>query len=427
MNNIVSNSDVDGVHMHLENRKMSRQFFWFIWIAYSCIYMTKSCFSAALAAIVAEGVLTKSQTGLITAMFYLTYGPLQILGGFFADKYNPERMIKIGLLGGALANTIIFFNQNYYVMLATWLFNGAVQFALWPSIFKIISSQLVRSDRKMMVNYITFASSFGLLLAYLVAAFVTKWQYNFAISAIVLVVLAVILHIFYGRVEPYMKPDKDVPEVVSSVKDKESPHSTFKLFLASGFFAMVAATLFVTMAEQGFKTLSPTMLLESYSNISPRIGNLLGTLVIISGMLGIIVVAMFLYPKVIKNELWGYVLMLAISLPCVGVLRFVGQIDSMVSVALMCVAVFCLAPTFTFSSQYNMRFVKFGKNGTAAGISNAAMSLAIVLESYGFTLLAEKFDWSLIMTLCIGFIIGSLAFAFGAMLLWKKFNKKLEN
>ncbi len=426
MSNIVANPDVDGVHMHLESRKMSRMFFFFIWFTYACVYMTKSCFNAALAAIVAEGVLTKSQTGLITAVFYLTYGPLQILGGIFADKYNPERMMKIGLLGGALANAIIFFNQNYYVMLAAWAFNGLVQFALWPSVFKIVSSQLVRSDRKIMANFITLSMSFGLVLAYLVAAFVTKWQHNFAISAIVMVVLAVLLHIFYGRIEPYMKPDRDIPRIVSEEKSNDSKYSTFKLFLASGFFMMVAATLFVSMTEQGLKTLSPTMMFESYTDISPRLGNLMGTMVIMSGIIGIVIVNMVLYPKVIKNELWGYMLMLALSLPCVCVLRFVGKIDTVLSVVLMCVAVFCVAPTCAFLSQYNMRFVKFGKNGTAAGISNAAMSVAIILESYGFTLLAEKFDWSLIMTLCVGFIAFSLVLTFGAVLMWKRFNKKLE-
>ena len=45
-----------------------------------------------------EGAMTKSQTGLITAVFYLVYAPLQVVGGIFADKYDPEKLIKIGLM-----------------------------------------------------------------------------------------------------------------------------------------------------------------------------------------------------------------------------------------------------------------------------------------------------------------------------------------
>ena len=104
---------VDGLHMHLENKIISRNFFWMLWIMYAVVYMTKNCYSAAMASIVHEGALTKSQTGFITAAFYLVYAPLQILGGIYADKYKPENMIKIGLIGGGIANLIIFFNQNY--------------------------------------------------------------------------------------------------------------------------------------------------------------------------------------------------------------------------------------------------------------------------------------------------------------------------
>ena len=149
---------LDRVSMHLENKSVSKKFFWMLWVMYAVVYMTKSCYSGAMASIVHEGVLTKSQTGLITASFYFVYAPLQILGGIFADKYNPEKMIKIGLIGSGVANLIIFCNQNYYVMLLAWMFNAVVQFAIWPSVFKIMASQLPRSERKKNAFYMSFCS-----------------------------------------------------------------------------------------------------------------------------------------------------------------------------------------------------------------------------------------------------------------------------
>lgn len=89
--------------MHLENKKVSFMYFWIIWLMYALVYMTKNCYSAAMASIVSEGILTKSQTGLITALFYGVYGPLQIVGGIYADKYNPGKLIKIGLIGAGIA------------------------------------------------------------------------------------------------------------------------------------------------------------------------------------------------------------------------------------------------------------------------------------------------------------------------------------
>ena len=86
------------INIHLENKVVSRRFFLYIFAMYSLVCMTKNCFNGALADIVTEGVLTKSQTGFITAMFYIVYTPLQIVGGIFADKFSPELMIKIGFL-----------------------------------------------------------------------------------------------------------------------------------------------------------------------------------------------------------------------------------------------------------------------------------------------------------------------------------------
>ena len=84
----------------LEDKRLSIVLFAFIFVMYAFVYMTKTCFSAAMASIVSEGVMTKSQTGLISAMFYLVYAPFQIFGGKLADKasmFGGVVLIAIGL------------------------------------------------------------------------------------------------------------------------------------------------------------------------------------------------------------------------------------------------------------------------------------------------------------------------------------------
>ena len=91
-------------------------------------------------------------------------GIRSLLGGMFADRYNPERMIKIGLLGSAVANLVIFINQNFYVMLIAWMFNAAIQFALWPSVFKIMASQLPRSEKPKNIFLLSTSLLGGIIL-----------------------------------------------------------------------------------------------------------------------------------------------------------------------------------------------------------------------------------------------------------------------
>jgi sugar phosphate permease len=401
-------------NVHLENKRISRIFFIFIWIAYALVYMTKSSFSGALSAIVAEGALTLTQASMINAAFYAVYTPLQILGGVFADKYSPERLVMIGLLGSAVANAIIFLNQNFIVMLLAWIFNAIIQFSLWPAIYKIISSQLVRSDRANMVFFISFASSGGLLINYAVSAVIPKWQYSFAISTVTLVALAVAMLFFCRCFNPSLVKDRPVETVSKATAEGEAAKTPLgKLFLMSGFYALLIAVLVRAMVENGTKTLSATMLFQSYESISPMIGNLLNTLIILAGVAGTVAVRFLVFPKIIKNELVMFLLLLSLSIPFAVLLRFVGKLPVGIVVAALATIAFLLTPTVLCTQHYNMSFTKYGRNGTAAGVLNAAASLGFTLQFCVFGPVAENLGWPIVTTIWIVMIaLGGVSIAF---------------
>ena len=418
---------LDGTHVHLENKRLSREFYWVLWIMYAFVYMTKSCFTAAMASMIAEGIITKTQSGTITAAFYIIYGPLQIVGGLMADRYNPYRMIKWSLLGGAFANVLIFLHPNYSVMLTAWCFNAIAQFALWPSAFKIISSQLVRSDRKINTFYISFGTTAGMFLSYLVAAIVPKWQHNFSISAAVLFVFALVIYVMYKKfVLPEMKPDRDV-HVSESGKikfdEEEKPKgSSLGIFLKSGFFVMCLLVFCRVVIDNGIKTLSPTMLMESYS-VSPSLSNMLGLIVIVAGVAGMLLVG-FVYPRYVKNELWVHFGMMVFALPFAIALQNMAVVGMRGTILSMCVISALFTAMRTLAYNYNLRFAKYGKSGTAAGVSNAAESLAITVQSYGFTYVADKAGWDPVMTICVLTVIVAVALNLLVIYLWRRFSKK---
>ena len=403
-------------NIHLENKKASRAFFVFIWIMYAMVYMTKSCFAGALSSIVAEGSLTLTETSIISAAFYIAYTPLQILGGIFADKYSPEKLITVGLLGSAVSNVVIFFNQSFWVMLVSWVFSAIIQFALWPAVYKIMSSQLVRSDRSKMLFFMSFASSGGLILTYIISAFLPHWKWNFAISAVTLVVLAIILLIFCKVLNPIMKKDKP-QRVIEDLDPNDNPStglSPMGVFAISGFFAMLPAVLMRTMVEQGAKTLSPTMLSQSYESVSPVLGNLLNILIIVAGIGGTFLLKFLIFPRLIKNEMLCYLILFGISLPFAVVLRFVGDLPIGIIVFSLCMTSLFLSATHLLTQYFNMHFVKYGLNGTAAGILNAAGSFGLVLNYCVFGPTAEAMGWQTVTTLWIVMIvIGMIGVTFG--------------
>lgn len=390
-------------NIHLENKRASRLFFLFLWLMYALVYMTKNCFSGALSKIVAEGSLTLTQASWINASFYFAYAPLQIIGGFFADKYSPEKLIAIGLLGSAVANLVIFFNQSFIVILISWIFNAIIQFALWPAVFKAMSSQLVRSDRSQMVFLMSFASSGGLIFAYIISAFTPKWQYNFAISAVILTLLAIALLIICHFLDPIMKKDKITSSIEASNNNssKKTSSNMWHIFLISGFFMVLCATFFRILVENSAKTLSSTMLSQSYEHISPTIGNLLNILIIIAGTLGPILLKSFLFPRFIKNELVCCGLMMALAFPFVIFLCFVGKLPVGIIVFSLCMVTMFLSSSTLLINIFNMRYTPYGLNGTAAGIINASASLGFAVQYCVFGSVADSYGWSTVTILWI--------------------------
>ena len=409
--------------MHIEDDKTSMLFFLFLALLYSVVAMTKNCFSSALAAIVSEGIMKKSQAGLITSSFYLFYGPLQIVGGILADKYSAEKMVKIGLAGSVLANTIIFFNHNYYVMLIAWVGNGISQMALYPAMFKIVTSQLSPNWRKKGIYYFSFTGTIGLMFGYIAAAVVTKWEYNFLLSAVLSLMLFIGLDVAYRRICGKMIPDETpIPQAVKPDKQKEV--STIKLFLISGFLLMLPVSLLRYMIDNSIKTFTPTLIFESYSNISITLSNLLNIFIIISGLLGLVLVRKFLFPRIMRNEVGVVVLLLTLVLPFLLVIKFVGKLDVWMIVVAMCFASVLLSGASLMTSFINGSFSKYGRNGTAAGVNNSAASIGVVLQSYGFTSIADHFGWGVVTDV---YIIGTLAcvvFSLCALPLWQKYKKQ---
>lgn len=412
---------MEKVNIHLENKLKSRYFFVFLWLMYAVVYMTKNCFGSAMAQIVSEGVLTKSQTGVITGLFYVAYAPLQIVGGILADRYSPEKLLKIGLLGAAIINTIIFFNHNYYLMLTLWTLNAVIQTPIWPSVFKIVSSQLVRSDRGQMVFFISFSATFGLVLGYVAAAFITAWQYNFLVSAIALLVCLIIMDFFCLKLDPIMKPDKKPIMEKSSAVPKVS---TLKLFAKSGLLLLLPGVLIRTMIEQGSRTLSPTMLMEMYDNVTPFIGNMLNIFIIISGIVGMALLKYVLYPRFIKNEVKGMFVMLLLSLPFAIVLRYIGKISVLTAMIALCGISIVIGAHNLLMAYFNMSFIKYGKNATAAGLGNSAGSFGIMIESYGFLVVAEKYGWNAVTASWTGMLVGILLLTLVAIPIYSKFTKQ---
>lgn len=415
------------VNIHFEDRKRSAHFFWFMWLIYAVVSMTKNCFSAAMADIVSDGFMLKSQTELITSVFYLVYTPLQVVGGICSDKFSPERMIKIGLIGGGIANTSIFlFNTLssdigiiYPAMMASWIFNAIVQFAIWSSVFKVVSSQCVRSERPRMIFLISLAPSAGFLLSYTIGAILSDWRMNFSISAVALFALAVMLHFYDRHMDKYMKWDKVVPVTAKSTANAPKV-STFKLFLTSGYILLLVAVFLRDSVTATMRRISATMLNETFE-VGPSIGNLMSTLIVGACVIGIVASRELVQHKIVKNHVFG--ILVGLGITSVFTILFIFAPSIATNVICMCLIAGITSATTLFTTTISSAYVRYGKNGTAAGILNAAVSFGYITPLLA-VIIEEQSNWNVVKIAIAGMAVLSVIVTLFVLPMYNRFIKR---
>lgn len=381
---------------YLQGKKSSFLLFLLCFIMYALVFMCKNLFSSAMASIVEAGIMTKSQTGAISAAYWLAYTPFQVVGGFAADRFSPSKLISIGLAGSAVANLVICLNQSYPVILAVWIFNAVTQFGLWPATFKILSSQMHPDTRDRSIFWILFGSSAGLGCSMLLASLVSDWVDNFRFAFLFLTGMLIVWSICYPHLWRQMV-EVDVSQNPSEEKHYKEHLMTprlGKLFLASGLVIFLFVSFFRNMIDNAVKMLTPTMLMESYDSIPAAIANRLSLLLVLFSAFGILIGGT-VKRRVTDNEPKAMILLFGLTVPFLAVACFVGRISYIWVLACLSLGVMLLHGAGPFAGSYvAKRFAPYGKAGTISGIMNAAAGFANVFASFVFAKMAESLPWT---------------------------------
>ncbi len=407
---------------YLESAKLSFILFVFLFLMYAVVYMTKSMFSSAMATIVEEGFMTKSQTGLINAAFWLVYAVFQVIGGFAVDKYSPYKLIAIGMLGAVISNVIIYFNQTYLVMMSAWIFNAAAQFGLWPGVFKVLSTQLKPNFRKTAVFWMLFSTSVGLGMSMLVASFVKDWKNNFLISAISLFLMSV-LYVILNRFSEKRMVEAE-GEIIEDGKTTIDKAPMMPLLFRSGLLVLLVVCLLRTAIDNGIKMLTPVMLMESYEALPASIATRISSILIIFSAVGTLA-AGFVQKRVTANETKAQIIFYVLSILPLTAVCFVGNVFYVWILIALCLSVLALQGASPFTQSFiTLHFEKYGRIGTVSGIINAVASIGNIMASYIFAKMAEITSWKGVALSWLVSIVLCIILCAAISRLWTRFTRE---
>lgn len=85
-----------------------------IWLGYALFYFTRKSFNAAVPEILANGVLSRSDIGLLATLFYITYGVSKFVSGIVSDRSNARYFMGIGLIATGIINILFGFSTSLW-------------------------------------------------------------------------------------------------------------------------------------------------------------------------------------------------------------------------------------------------------------------------------------------------------------------------
>lgn len=392
--------------------------------SFSFISLTKNCFSSAMVFIVEEGLLTKFETGTVSAVFYAVYAFFQMMCGPLTDKWRPDKLITIGLIGAGASNLVIYFNQNYTVMILSWTVNAILQCAVWPSVFKIALNVVADSMREKALVLVNICGSLGGILSFIVASAVsTRWQLNFLISGVGLFIIAILWELCVISLKPYLVENKPHLKDKKTVAFLDDSPDFFKVLFSYGILLLFIISILRSAFDLGLRTLTPTMINESYQALTAKMSTLLSIIVIVAGVAGTFIAGL-IYPRYIKNEALAIFLLLLLAFPFMCLLLLVGRINYIAIISFLAITVFLLSLACMFTSSYIAgRFGKWNMGATVAGFVNGGAALGIVLANTLFTAIADRNGWLYTIRVWIFMMLGTILFSLVFLYKWTKFLK----
>lgn len=97
----------------IESPKVARLLFLLCWFAYFTSYIGRLNYSSAMTEMIQGTILTKSQAGFISMVYFFAYGIGQLCNGILGDKFHPGKMIFTGLAIAAGANLCMGFAGGF--------------------------------------------------------------------------------------------------------------------------------------------------------------------------------------------------------------------------------------------------------------------------------------------------------------------------
>ena len=399
--------------------------FWLCWLVYFASYIGRLNYSSAMPAMIGGSVITASQAGFISMVYFFAYGAGQLLNGMLADRLHPGKMIFIGLFASGLLNMAMGFLSGFGMMALFWCANGYTQAMIWPPIMRIFAKMMTEERKVKYCVHITSTMAVGTLASYLLSAAMIAaagWRFVFYAAAVCMCASALVFRQGFKMVEVYSADHGDGDERGNAAvyekkgerrKEAENGSMPFaKLLTASGLLFLLIPVVVHGVLKDGVTSWVPTYISETFM-ASPTLSVLVTTMLPVINLTGAYA-AQFMYRRFFqKQEVKTASFFFLIATGALVLLWRFSAVNMFLTAGLLSVITASMMAVNTlFVNLLPLHFEKEGRVSTVSGFLNAMAYLGCAISTYGIGVLVQHMGWQVTIFGWLAMTAAALAVCF---------------
>ncbi len=398
--------------------------FTILWFVYGGYYLCRNCYFVAKPAIATKLSLTNSQLGMIDLAFLSCYAIGQFVNGPLGDKYNPKRIIGIGMVASVAATVCFGLSSGLFAFALLWALNGLAQSTGWSSSVKLMDNWFSGRERGTVMGFwSTCYLVVGFFARILAAAAIgwLGWRYSFFLPAALMLVIALVFMAFhvnspgdvglpsvesvYGNARDTEPADKCTPdargasgETSGALRRILKSRTVWTIGVAFFCITFVRYALMSWLAKYLFDVLKLGASVSGYQSAVPELAGLFG-----------IVAAGYA-----SDRHWGSrrapvttIMLFGLSVAC-AVQWFFAAHGAWWNLVGLCLIYFMLSGPITIMVGTAAMDCGMGDGtATAAGLINGMGAIGATLQGPLIGWLSDKYGWGFLFYLFIGMAAAS--------------------
>lgn len=375
------------------------------WLVYTCSYIGKLSYNANIHLIGETYGVSYAQAGLISTLFFFTYGAGQIVNGLLCKKYNLKYVVFGSLIVGGVMNLLMVSVNDFSALKYFWLINGVAMSFLWTAMIRLLSETLNKRDTDKAVVAMGTTVATGTVIVYGISALfvsILSYEWTFYVAAAILILSAFLwLFSFTPLVEP-LKRERQAEETdekqAAEAYGSDAAQGRGGLAILIGMMIIFAVSN--NFIKDGVRSWTPDILASIYE--TPAALSILLTLLLPVFAIGGVVVSVKLQ-NIVKNYIGTCTVLFLLSALCTGIVIGCLQLSMTVTVVGMAL-VSCLMAGVNniITSVVPLQMKRRINSGMLAGILNGFCYLGSTVSSYGLGAIADASGWKTVFFVLLG-------------------------